>query len=246
MTSPPELSDDGQPAAAFEDPATRVQDDEENAGIPSGYTYLGQFIDHDITFDPASSLQQENDPDALIDYRTPRLDLNSLYGRGPADQPYMYLGKKFRLGNPLKELARPTNVRDLPRFADPNDPSGPKRALIGDKRNDENVIVSQLHAAMLQFHNKLVDEQPELSFEDVQQQVRWHYQWIVVNDYLDQDLRGGCCSFDPAPSGKGRSQFGKIRQGSRSTRRAMTPTCRWSSRSRPSDLGTRWCGRSTV
>jgi hypothetical protein len=183
MTSPPE-TDNGQPAAAAEDPATRIQDDEENAGVPSGYTYLGQFIDHDITFDPASSLQQENDPDALIDYRTPRLDLDSLYGRGPADQPYMYLGKKFRLGKPLKELARPTNVHDLPRFADPNDPNGPKRALIGDKRNDENVIVSQLHAAMLQFHNKLVDKQPELSFEDIQQQMRWHYQWIVVNDYL--------------------------------------------------------------
>src|SRR5207244_4999107 len=29
--------------------------DEEESGIPALYTYLGQFIDHDITFDPASS-----------------------------------------------------------------------------------------------------------------------------------------------------------------------------------------------
>src|SRR5690606_6760503 len=63
---------------------------DENPTIPAGYTYLGQFIDHDITFDPVSSLQAKNDPDALEDFRTPRLDLDSLYGRGPADQPYLY------------------------------------------------------------------------------------------------------------------------------------------------------------
>jgi hypothetical protein len=129
-------------------------------------------------------LQKENDPDALVDFRTPRLDLDSLYGRGPDDQPYMYNGKKFRLGRPLFELDQPTKVRDLPRCVDPNDPNAPKRALIGDKRNDENVIVSQLHAAMLQFHNKLVDEDPDAAFRDIQQRVRWHYQWIVVNDFL--------------------------------------------------------------
>src|SRR5436309_5718974 len=160
MTSPPEHldTDKNAPTAAFEDSTKRIQDDEENASISAGYTYLGQFIDHDITFDPASSLQQQNDPDALVDFRTPRLDLDSVYGRGPDDQPYMYDGKKFRLGRSLFELDQPTHVRDLPRFNDPNDPNGAKRALIGDKRNDENVIVSQLHAAMLQFHNKLVDD----------------------------------------------------------------------------------------
>ena len=186
MTADPERAADDPnfPAASTEDPKKRIQDDEENAGIPAGYTYLGQFIDHDITFDPASSLQQKNDPDALVDFRTPRLDLDSLYGRGPAEQPYMYIGNKFRVGRPLFELDRPTNVRDLPRFADPNDATGAKRALIGDKRNDENVIIAQLHAAMLQFHNKLVDEDPKASFADVQQRVRWHYQWIVVNDFL--------------------------------------------------------------
>jgi hypothetical protein len=184
MTSDPELSDVTKlPAAALET-ADRIQDDEENAGISAGYTYLGQFIDHDITFDPASSLQQLNDPDALVDYRTPKLDLDSLYGRGPDDQPYMYDGKKFRLGRPLTENGIGTHVRDLPRYSDVNDLNAAKRALIGDKRNDENVIVSQLHAAMLQFHNKLVDEDPAASFRDIQQQVRWHYQWIVVNDFL--------------------------------------------------------------
>jgi hypothetical protein len=185
MTSEPEQTSTKppQPTAAFEDPKKRIQDDEENAGIPAGYTYLGQFIDHDITFDPASSLQQQNDPDALIDFRTPRLDLDSLYGRGPGDQPLLYVGNKFRLGRALFENTKPSKARDLPRFNDPVN-GGAKRALIGDKRNDENVIVAQLHSAMLQFHNKLVDKNPNDSFEKIQQKVRWHYQWVVVNDFL--------------------------------------------------------------
>src|SRR4030081_1391838 len=66
------------------------KDDEENSGIAAGYTYLGQFIDHDLTFDPASRVQKDNDPDALVDFRTPRFDLDSVYGRGPDDQPYLY------------------------------------------------------------------------------------------------------------------------------------------------------------
>jgi hypothetical protein len=189
MTSTPETEppDDpkGKPSAAFEDPKKRIHDDEENAGIPAGYTYFGQFIDHDITFDPASSLQQRNDPEALVDYRTPRLDLDSMYGRGPADQPYLYNGNRFRLGRALLELNHPSSARDLPRFIDPDEPNGAKRALIGDKRNDENVIVAQLHAAMLQFHNKLVDSNPSSTpFEEIQRQVRWQYQWLVINDFL--------------------------------------------------------------
>src|SRR5882762_6611828 len=184
MTAAPETDpkDKSLPAASLEDPKKRIQDDEENTGIPSGYTYLGQFIDHDITFDPASSLQQRNDPEALIDFRTPRLDLDSLYGRGPADQPYMYADdKKFLMGRPLFADIERTNSLDLPRIESFR---GAKRALIGDKRNDENVIVSQLHGAMLRFHNKLVDEDSTASFADIQQLVRWHYQWIVVNDFL--------------------------------------------------------------
>src|SRR6266849_2595955 len=58
------------------DPADpKVGKDDEESGIPALYTYLGQFIDHDLTFDPASSLQQQNDPDALVDFRTPAFDL---------------------------------------------------------------------------------------------------------------------------------------------------------------------------
>src|SRR5438128_6728375 len=115
-------------------PETKV-DDEENQGISAGYTYLGQFIDHDLTFDPASSLQKENDPDALVDFRTPRFDLDCIYGRGPDDQPYLYQddGVHLLLGRRLTGNPHDSRTRDLPR----NTPQrgGRARALIGDPRN---------------------------------------------------------------------------------------------------------------
>jgi len=153
-------------------------DGEENFAIPAGYTYLGQFIDHDLTFDPASSLQRQNDPDALVDFRTPRFDLDCIYGRGPDDQPYMYdeTGRLFLLGDELTANGTRVGTRDLPRF------SG--RALIGDKRNDENVIVSQLQGVFLRFHNAVANAHPEESFSQVQKRVRWHYQWVVLHDFL--------------------------------------------------------------
>lgn len=61
--------------------------DPEESGIPALYTYFGQFIDHDITFDPVSLLTKAQDPDGLVDFRTPALDLDNVYGRGPGDQP---------------------------------------------------------------------------------------------------------------------------------------------------------------
>src|ERR1017187_5975889 len=83
--------------SSFDPP--RDGNDPEESGIPALYTYLGQFIDHDITFDPASSLQMQDDPDALTDFRTPAFDLDNVYGRGPDDQPHMYDGTNaFLLG----------------------------------------------------------------------------------------------------------------------------------------------------
>src|SRR5436305_10972995 len=123
-------------AEATQTPETEA-DAEENTGISAGYTYLGQFIDHDITFDPASSLQKQNDPDALVDFRTPRFDLDNVYGRGPDDQPYLYDadGVPILLGRPLTGNPHDAQTRDLPRNSPPS--GGPKRALIGDPRNDE-------------------------------------------------------------------------------------------------------------
>src|SRR3954447_13623239 len=79
----------GPPTGPSPTPAPPIQPGE-NPDIPAGYTYVGQFVDHDITFDPSSVLQRRNDPDALVDYRTPRFDLDSIYGAGPDDQPFLY------------------------------------------------------------------------------------------------------------------------------------------------------------
>jgi len=191
MSSEPERDETNPdlPSAPSEDnQASRLHDDEENSGIDAGYTYLGQFIDHDITFDPASSLQQRNDVDALVDFRTPRLDLDCLYGRGPDDQPYMYDGKgrKFQLGrNLLEGPGGKAIAHDLPRHSwTDSDGKVNHRALIGDKRNDENVIVSQLHSVFLQFHNRLADDNLNLDFSEIQRKVRWHYQYVVLHDFL--------------------------------------------------------------
>ena len=154
----------------------------DNARIPAGYTYLGQFVDHDITFDPTSSLQRQNDPDALHDFRTPRFDLDSLYGSGPADEPFQY----ERNSKGMRLLIEPNRnaIEDLPR-------NSQDVALIGDPRNDENTIVGQLQVLFLKLHNRLGEEvaadptvPEELRFQETQQRLRWHYQWVVARDFV--------------------------------------------------------------
>src|SRR5882724_7790817 len=158
--------------------------DAEESGIPGLYTYLDQFVDHDLTFDPASSLERQNDPDGLVDYRTPRFDLDNVYGRGPDDQPYLYREDGLRMlqGDKLTGNADDPNARGVPRIAAENQEAA--RAVIGDPRNDENVIVSQLQASMLRFHNRVVTVLGSNDFEEVQRIVRWHYQWVVLHDFL--------------------------------------------------------------
>jgi hypothetical protein len=165
-------------------------DPEENRAITAAYTYFGQFIDHDLTFDPTSSLREFLGPEQiskLADFRTPRFDLDNLYGRGPDDQPYMYHPDGIRMLLPSDHLSG--NPDDPDAVDLPRGPNG--RALIGDPRNDENRIVSQLHAIFLRFHNRVADylaeharPREEVSFDEVRKRVRWHYQWAVVTDFL--------------------------------------------------------------
>ena len=76
---------------------------------------------------------------------------------------------------------------DLPRTADGT-------AILGDPRNDEHVILAGLHAAFLMFHNEAVDYvaarnrrwSTDEIFREAQRLVRWHYQWIIVHEFLPQ------------------------------------------------------------
>lgn len=170
-------------------------DPEEDSEITAAYTYLGQFTDHDLTFDPTSQLREFLSPeqlDGLEDYRTPRFDLDNLYGRGPSDQPYLYDpdGLRMQLGEPMSGNPFDPCAHQIPRG-----PNG--RALIGDPRNDENRIVAQLHAIFLRFHNQVAKHVAEanpgrtVSFEEVRRQVRWHYQWMLVTDFLPTVVNEG-------------------------------------------------------
>ncbi len=148
-----------------------------NPRIKAGYTFLGQFIDHDLTLDTTSQLEQQIDVSATTNFRTPALELDSLYGLGPSVQPHLYdRDKPFRL------LLSPDG-NDLPR-------NSQGTALIGDPRNDENAIIAQLHLIWLKFHNQVFEKEfadmpiGKERFEATQKVVRWHYQWLVVNEFL--------------------------------------------------------------
>ena len=150
----------------------------------AGITFLGQFINHDITFDRHSSITETNDPAEVRNFRNPTLGLDSLYGLGPAHNPQLYDPQDpalLRIGRNDQGLPN-----DLPRGAD-------GKAIIGDERNDESIITSQLHLAFLKFHNAVVahvrrEKQvpPAEVFARAQQLVRWHYQWVVLHDFLPQ------------------------------------------------------------
>ncbi len=137
-------------------------DPEDLAGagnMPAGYTFLGQLVDHDISLDLSTNLGNGIRGDEVENTRTPDLDLDNVYGKGPGAAPYLYKLPYLRTGRLLDgDGAYLRN--DLLR-AEPSQLSGPHggaaTALIGDPRDDENLIVAQLHAAVVSFHNRTVD-----------------------------------------------------------------------------------------
>jgi len=149
-----------------------VGDPLDNPMIPAGFTFLGQFVDHDMTFDQTPLPVQQVDPHGLTNFDTARFDLASVYGEGPQGSPELY--DATSPGRLL--LVRHQGIDDVPRRADGS-------AYIGDPRNDENLIVCQLHIAFIKFHNRLIDEGQ--SFAVAQRLTRWHFQWILVHDYLE-------------------------------------------------------------
>ncbi|GLV55029.1 ovoperoxidase [Dictyobacter sp. S3.2.2.5] len=152
----------------------------DNPRIPAGFTFLGQFIAHDITADRSLLLHHAR-LNELRNFRQPRLDLECVYGAGPSGDPFLYDLEdpdKFLLG-----INDAGNSDDVPR-------NQQGRALVADPRNDVHLFISQLHLALLKFHNRVVDYlrlqgTPAASvFEEARRLVRWHYQWLIVHEFL--------------------------------------------------------------
>ena len=170
-------------------------------GPSAGFTYLGQFIDHDLTLDVTSLELAQPNAERIRNFRTPFLDLDQVYGGGPNLSPFLYEmhgppgNERFLIGMTGKRRSEgpdiPSSPDDLPRNAK-------GIALVGDPRQDENLIIAQLHVAFLKFHNRVMDELDKggkgkfqsvgpagaTRFEQARRLVTWHYQYIVLHEFL--------------------------------------------------------------
>ena len=186
------------PVALIVDPALSVNNPN-NPTHTAGTTFMGQFMDHDMTFDLTSRLGEPTEPEDSPNARTPALDLDSVYGGGPRRSPELY---EQTGGSRIKFKVESGGLfEDLPRTSN-------KTAIIADPRNDENLIIAGLHAAFLLFHNQAVDyvtqrhpgwDSDEV-FDEAYRLTRWHYQWMIVHEFLplfigqplvDEILHGG-------------------------------------------------------
>jgi hypothetical protein len=135
----------------------------------------------------------------IRNFRTPGLDLDSLYGSGPGPHRFLFAREaagpgfrdtpKFRLGH--TQDSPDQNGVTIPAAGKDNDLPRTTHgiAIIGDHRNDENLLVAQTHVAFLKFHNKVVDSlkaagvPDEELFQRASIEVRRHYQWIVLHEF---------------------------------------------------------------
>jgi hypothetical protein len=146
------------------------------ASVAAGWPFFGQFVAHDITAD-RSAPQAHADLSQLRNARSPRLNLEGLYGDGPVGHPFL-----FQRDDPAKLLTAPGG-RDLLRNTEGT-------AIIGDPRNDSHVVMSQMHLAFVHAHNAFVDRarasgQPEARvFDAAARELLWHYQTVVLREFL--------------------------------------------------------------
>ncbi|MFI6906522.1 peroxidase family protein [Nonomuraea sp. NPDC050394] len=151
----------------------------DNPTQTAGTTFLGQFLDHDMTFDRLSPLGVPKRPEDSPNTRTPQFDLDSVYGGGPDTSPHLYSSNdraKFRIENGGA-------FEDLPRRSNGS-------AIIADERNDENLMIAGLHVAFMKFHNRVVDRVRSQglpnTFGTARLNVLWHYHWIILHEFLPQ------------------------------------------------------------
>jgi len=176
--------------------------------VAVGQVFFGQFIDHDITLDVHTSLSEVvADETEIENTRTPTLDLDSVYGQGPEASPFLYHGSGDYAGIKLLTGADGTAANQSANLAK-NDLSRTPHgtAIIGDPRNDENRVLSQLQLAMIRFHNKVVnnlsgDHDGGELFEEARRTVTWHYQWVVIHDFLS-DMCGDAVVSDILGNGR--------------------------------------------
>ena len=146
------------------------------ATVAAGWPFFGQFVAHDITAD-RSALQVHADLSQLRNARSPRLNLEGLYGDGPIGHPFL-----FQRDDPAKLLTAPGG-RDLLRNTEGT-------AIIGDPRNDSHVVMSQMHLAFAHAHNAFVDRaraagRPDARvFETAARELIWNYQSVVLREFL--------------------------------------------------------------
>jgi hypothetical protein len=188
-------------AEAMRDMKTEPDPAANNPNIPAGFTYLGQFVDHDITLDTTPLAEKVSDPTGVTNFRSPRLDLDALYGLGPSVNPELFArgpampsgarppGPSFLIGKTIQGGGDPTVPFPLPNDL-PRNPEG--QAIIGDPRNDENLLVAQTHLAFLKFHNAIVKHleakgtPKDRLFPEARRMTMWHYQWIVLFDFVER------------------------------------------------------------
>jgi hypothetical protein len=167
------------PAQLILDPALSANNPN-NPTHTAGTTFMGQFMDHDMTFDLSSRLGVPTDPSSSANSRTPAFDLDSVYGGGPDADPELYVTQGQRSGPKLK-VGSGGLFEDVPRDAT-------NKAIISDPRNDENVMICGLQAAVLKFHNHAVDVvgkgAPDEVFDKARRLTTWHYQWIILHEFL--------------------------------------------------------------
>ena len=169
--------------------------------LPAGFTYLGQFTDHDLTFDRTNVMLGQNvSPPELLQARSPSLDLDSLYGAGPTDPAsarfYEADGLHLRVGKTVATGGIPAMEGFDLRRGEGTTVEEKRAAIIPDPRNDENLAVAQTHLAMIRFHNRVIDTTPSSvplsnTFVRARRIVTRHYQWMLRTDYLPRICQPG-------------------------------------------------------